>query len=290
MAPSYNMAAENEAWYNIGDDGNATVSVRSKTPLNPRAVYIGEASMQFMWVHSGKSSHWQFTPTLLNPTQAQYSEVADGKDQIINVEFANKIFPASGLINSSVCGEIRAPAIHVDLPYAYDLWVFILRSPWSPLKISTERPSLSITHALAQAVVQLECGNTTFGDEGSLRAYLNIHGEGFTKVLVNLKRRTSYSTVEETLGEVSDGGGSFTWKPFVRNFDVVLTTFSSMPQSAFLDFLKFLGAQVQSGFVPKTKGDFLLCDGPAIEYTLSLKGEKKYIGKEEDKTMLKLSL
>jgi hypothetical protein len=290
MAPSYNMTAENEAWYSIGENGYATVSVRSKTPLKPRAVYIGEASMQFMWVHSGKSSHWQFTPTLLNPTQAQYNEVADGQDQIINIEFGNSMFPASGLIGSNVSGEIRAPAIHFDLPYASDLWVFILRSPWSPLKITAERSSLSITHALAQAVVQLECGNTTFGDEGSLRAYVNIHGEGFTKVLVNLKRHTSHSSVEETLGEVSDGGGSFSWKPLVRNFDVVLTTSSSMTQSAFLDFLKSLGAQVQSGFFANIQGDFLLCDGPAIEYTLSLKGEKKYIGKEEDKTTLKLSL
>jgi hypothetical protein len=77
MAPSYNMT-ENESWYRLVENGEATVSVRSKTQLKPRAVYIGEASMQFMWVHTGKSSHWQFTPTLLNSTQAQYSEVADG--------------------------------------------------------------------------------------------------------------------------------------------------------------------------------------------------------------------
>jgi hypothetical protein len=289
MATCYNMTGENEAWYRIEENGEAAVSVRSKTPLKPRAIYVGEASLQFYWVHSGKSSHWQFMPTLLNPAQAKYSEVIDGQDQTINIEFGKGMFPASGLINSNVCGEIRAPAVHFDLPYAYDLWVFILRSPWAPLKVEAEKSSLSITHALAQAVAQLEYGDATFGDEGKLRTYVNIHGEGFTKVEVNVKRHTSHSAVEETLGDLSDGGASFSWKPQVRNFDVVLTTSSSMAERSFLDFLKYLGAQVQTGFFANVAGDFLLCDGPAREYTLTLKGEKKYIGKEEDKTGIKLS-
>ncbi len=283
---SYNMTAENQAWYRVDESGNATVSVRSKTPLKPRAIYVGEASLQFYWVHTGKSTHWQFTPTLLNAAQAQYNEVMDGQDQIINIEFGKGMFPASGLINSSVSGEIRALAIHFDLPYAYDFWVFILRSPWTSLKINAEKSSLSITHALAQAVAQLECGNTAFSDENTLRAYVNIHGEGFTRVAVNLKRQTSHSAVEETIGDLSDGGSSFSWRPTLRNFDVILTTSSSMTQGVFVDFLKYLGAEVHTGFFANINGDFVLCDGSAIEYTLSLKGEKRYIGSETDKTRI----
>ena len=288
MAPSYNMTAENEAWYSIGENGDATVSIRSKTPLKPRAVYIGEASMQFMWVHTGKSSHWQFTPTLLNPTQAQYSEVADGQDQIMNVEFANKMFPASGLINSNVCGEIRAPAIHFDLPYAYDLWVFILRSPWAPLKVTAEKSPLSINQGLAYATAEIEGTDSAFGDESTLRSYVTMHGEGFQSVSLNLKRCTSHSAIEDTFGEIKFGAASYTWKPSIRNFDVILTTSSSMTQAAFVDFLKSFGAEAKGGFFGGLNGDFLLCDGSAIEYTLSLKGEKRYIGKEEDKTKIKL--
>jgi len=169
------------------------------------------------------------------------------------------------------------------------LWVFILRSPWSPLNVAAEKTQLSITHALAQAVAQIKGGNAMFGDEGKLRAYVNIHGEGFTRVEVNMKRRTSHSAVVEILGDVSDGGGSFSWKPQVRNFDVILTTSSSMTQGALLNFLESLGAQTHKGIFANLKSDFLLCDGPALEYTLTLKGEKKYIGKEEDKTPVKLS-
>ena len=166
-----------------------------------------------MWVHTGKSSHWQFTPTLLNPTQAQYSEVADGQDQIINVEFANKMFPASGLINSNVCGEIRAPAIHFDLPYAYDLWVFILRSPWAPLKVTAEKSPLSINQGLAYATAEIEGTNSAFGDESTLRSYVTMHGEGFQSVSLNLKRCTSHSAIEDTFGEIKFGAASYTWKP-----------------------------------------------------------------------------
>lgn len=284
MTTSYDMTGENEAWYQTAENGEVTVSVRSKTPLKPRAINVGEASLQFYWVHTGNSSHWQFTPTLINSRQANYSESTDGQNQTIDIEFGKGIFPASGLINSKVCGEIRAPAVHFDLPYAYDLWLFILRSPQTPPRVQAEKLSLSITHALAQAVAQIKCGNEIFGDEGTLRVYLNIHGEGFTKVEVNMKRHTKHSAVTETLGDVSDGGGSFSWRPQVRNFDVMLATSSSMAQGTLLDFLKYLGAEVKTGLFGSINGDFLLCDGPAMKYTLSLKGEKKYIGKEEDET------
>lgn len=61
-----------------------------------------------------------------------------------------------------------------------------------------------------------------------------------------------------------------------------------MSESVFLDFLTFLGAEVHKGFFANLKSDFLLCDGPAIEYTLSLKGAKRFIGPEQDKMAIKL--
>ncbi len=97
-----------------------------------------------------------------------------------------------------------------------------------------------------------------------------------------------HSATEESLGEIKYGGLSATWQPTVKDFDVILTTSSSMTEPAFVGFLESLGAEVKKGFFASLKGDFLLCDGPAIEYTLILKGEKRYIGKEEDKTSIKL--
>ena len=71
---------------------------------------------------------------------------------------------------------------------------------------------------------------------------------------------------------------------------VILTAPSAVTQGGFLEFLKGFGAEVNKGVFANLKSDFILCDGPAIEYTLTLKGEKKYIGKEEDKTAVRLSL
>jgi hypothetical protein len=281
------MAEENEVQYQIQENGDATVSVTSKTPLKPRAIYIGEAKLEFNLVHTGKTTQWQFTPTILNPKPAQYQEQMDGQTQTINIEFG-KISPASGLINTNVAGEIRAPAIQFDLPYQRDLWVIILQSPTAPLKVSVEKSLLSIAHTLAYATAQVEVDNTASDEQPALRTYVTMHGEGFTDVSLNLKRSTSHSCLEESFVEIKFGAASFSWKPTFRTFDVVLTTSSSMSESLFLDFLTYLGAEVQKCFFAKLKSEFLLCDGPAIKYTLSLKGAKRFIGTEQDKMAIKL--
>ena len=289
MAASYNMTGENEAWYNIEQNGYTAVSVRSKSPLKPRAVYVGAASLEFMWVSSGKSSHWQFTPTLLDPAPAQYTQtiMEDGQNQVIKVELGNRMFPATGIIKTNATGEIKAPAVHFDLPHAYDLWVVLLRSPWFPLKIGVEKSPLTIAHGSAQAMAEVESRN--FEDNKSLRADVTVNGEGFKRVWFTLKRSVKRASIEESIGEVTDGIGTFSWRPFLRNFDVTLVTSSSMTLGAFVDFLKYLGADAkQSLWGSYMPSDFLLCDGPAMNYTLRLKGEKHFLGNEEDKTKINL--
>ncbi len=283
MTTSINLAADPQSYYRLNENGEATVTIRSKTQLKPRAIYVGEATMQFMWVSTGKSTTWQFTPTIIEPKQAQYTTKMDGQEQVFQVELP-KITPASGLLASNVTGEIRASAVHFDLPYATDLWIFILKSPSEPLKITSDKAALNIMHTLAYVTGQIDIR------EDTLRSYITMHGEGFFGVQVNLKRKTTYSASEETLTEIKYGAASINWKPIVRNFDVILTTFSAMTHPDFLEFIKGFGAEVNKGVFATLKSDFVLCDGPAIEYTLTLRGDKKYIGKEEDKTTVRLSL
>jgi hypothetical protein len=78
----------------------------------------------------------------------------DGQSQVVNAELCNRMFPATGLIKTNVTGEMKAPAVHFDLPYAFDLWVVLLRSPWFPLKIGIEK-SLTIAHGSAQAMAEV---------------------------------------------------------------------------------------------------------------------------------------
>lgn len=281
MTTSINLTPDQQASYRQDENGT-TVTVRSKTQLTPRAIYVGEATMQCMWIHTGKSTSWQFTPTILERKQAQYNVEMQGQEQVFQIELP-KIVPVSGLIANNVTGEIRASAVQFDLPYATDVWVFILKSPTEPLKITVDKAALNIAHTLAYVTEEIEIRDDT------LRSYVTMHGEGFFGVQVNLKRKTAYTTIEETLTEIKYGAASLTWKPIVRNFDATLTTLSAMPHGDFIELLKCLGAEVYKGVFANLKNDFVLCDGPAIEYTLTLKGEKKYIGKEEDKTAIKLS-
>jgi hypothetical protein len=280
VTTTYNLTQEIQSTYATDENGKVTVTVRSKTPLKPRAIYVGEAAMQVTWNYSNKGSHWQFTPTIIEPLEAKYTSEMNGPEQVITID-AGKALSASGMFTSNVCGELRAPAIQFDLPYATDLWLFILRSPQRPVQVTADKAMLNIAHTLAYVTAEVQCGD-------SLHTYVTMHGEGFMDVFVNLKRETSYCASEETLTELKYGASTVNWKPTVRDFDVLLTTWSAMGYSDFLGLLEALGADVEKDYSPCLKGDFVLCDGPAIKYTLTLKGEKKYIGKEEDKTAIKL--
>jgi hypothetical protein len=282
---TYKINTAVQARYCFDENGNTTVTVRSRTPLEPREVFVGEASMQFMWHRNGKTSQWKFTPSIIDPVPALYSEVRDVHGQAITV-VVPKVFPASGLLDTAVIGEIRAPAIHFDLPFETDLWVFILRSPWAQLKVTVEKAQLNINHGLAYVTGQVENCNT----DDTLRAYVTIHGEGFTNVLLNFKRYTCNGSTEECLGVIKYGALSATWRPFIRNFDTLLITPSTMTEGDFLEFLATMGAELSGELLKKLKTDFILCDGPKMHYELTLQGEKRYIGKEEDKTEVKLSL
>jgi len=285
MTTQYSMTPDNQAVYRLNENDEATVTVRSKKPLKPRAVYIGEATMQFMWVHTGKTSNWTFTPTIPNPKTAQISQVMDGQDQLTTIELG-KVTPASGMVDVNGCGLFHASAVHFDLPYSTDLWVFILKAPSEPFKVAADKALLNIANTLAYATAQVESSS----DEEALRTYVTVHGEGFMNIILNLKRQTPYSRTEETITEFKYGAAAAIWRPTVRSFDVTLTTLSGMSHADFFNFIKTLGADVQKGSIFSTlKGDFVLCDGPAMQYTLTLKGEKKYIGKEEASTAVKLS-
>lgn len=288
------MANGHEASYSVSQSGNTTISVRSSSPMKFRAVYVGTASLEFYWVSSGKSSHWQFTPTLLNQEPAQYSEANtdDGQGQIISVDFGNKMFPAAGLLKTNITGEIIAPAIHFDLPHAYDLWVLPLRSPWFPLNIGVEKSPLNISHDSAQATAQIESNISNTSDEKLLRADVSVHGEGFKKVWLTLQRSVSRASTEETIGELTSELQTFTWKPTINNFDVVLVTYSNMSLEQFLDFLKYLGAETHYSLLSLgsfTPNNFLLSDGLSMGYTLRLTGEKHIFGHERDETKITLT-
>jgi hypothetical protein len=290
--PSYNIADGFEASYGVSPDGNTIVAVRCHKPLKFREIYVGTGSLAFRWVSNGKSRSWQFTPSLVDPTPAPHSETLadDGVTRTITVNLCGKMFPASGLVDVNVDGEIVAPAIHFDVPHAYDLWVFLLRSPWFPLKIAVEKSSLNIAHNMAQAAAQIDSINVNGGGEQMLRGDLSVHGEGFQRVRLSMHRSTANSSLEEQLGEVTDGMQTFTWKPAISSFNLMLVTTSYGHLGAFVDFLKYMGAAIvpSSFFGPSLQSPFLLSDGLNMNYRLRLTGDKHIIGHEKDEAAVTL--
>ncbi len=287
---SYNLASGHEAWYTISPAGSVLVSVRSNLPLRPRGVFVGTASLTFRWVSSGHSAHWQFSPTLIDPTPSLLSETTDASQrQIINVELGHRLFPATGLVKPNMSGEIKAPAVHFDLPYTSDLWVFILRSPWVPPRIDIEKEMLSIQHDSMNVNVQLQ-SRGGLENEDELRMYVSTQGEGLKNVQIILQRSMQYARNEQTIAAITSGMENPTWKPLRREFDLALVANTNTNINAFIEFLRFLGADAKPSFLASyMPNDFLLCDGAGIDYTLKLKGEKRFLGHEEDETKIALT-
>ena len=286
--PSYNMVDGLEASYVVSEGGNTTVTVQCRKHLKIREIHVGVATLEFYWNKS-----WVFVPTIMNPTPAEHTETMteDGEIQLVNVALGNKIFPASGLVDRNVRGEINVPAVHFDVPYGVDLWVFLFRSPWFQLKIDLEKSQLEINHGLAKATAEISSDKAYENSGQSLRADVSLFGEGFKWVKLSVKRRAGRASDEEDLGSLTNGSETFTWNPKIRNFDVLLVTHSQMHVDQFVHFLRLLGAETQEGafFGPSLADNFVLCDGPNMNYQLVLTGEKGLLGHEKDETQIKLN-
>jgi hypothetical protein len=129
------------------------------------------------------------------------------------------------------------------------------------------------------------------GEGESLRADLTTVGEGFSRVWLSLRRSLEEFSLDETIGETKTGIDQFTWRPTLRSLNLLLVAPSNASLTPFLDFLKFLGADAKTSFSPWGKylqNDFILCDGPAVDYTLSLVGEKHIIEHERDESKISL--
>ena len=255
-------------------------------------VNVGAGVLEFYWASTGKTASWIFSPSITNPKPALISESRgdDGKSQIVNVELGNLLLPASGIMRTDLTGEFWAHAVQFDLPHAYDLWVFILRSPSFPMKVVSEKSELNIAHNLAQATAQISSLNISANSSQLLRADVSVHGEGFKNVSLSLKRSVNRVSAEETLGIINGpvgGSETFTWKPVERSFNVVLMAYSNLGRAAFFDFLKFMGAETRNWSDSPTK-DFLLAEGGNVRYSLKLSGETHIFGHINDETAVTL--
>ena len=283
--PVYSLVSEVQAEYVIAG-GSPIVRLRSTGGVRYRGAYSGLAVLLFHWVQQGKTQAWRFDPSIpeRQPIQPEEATNKDGS-QLLTFTL-RELLPACGLLRKRWEGTFLAPAIHLDIPMGRDIWIFLLRSPWFPLKLSLKRQNLSVTtdQSLANATL-------TPGPTGTLSATISNPGSSFKKVSLIMKRKMGEFVSEELIGEVETGMAKHVWRPIIRNFDLCLETSSSMSMGDLSEIARGLGAQFSPGlFGPGSlEGDFLLCDGPLTEYSLTLRGDLGLFQRLEDSTKVDLT-
>ena len=118
--------------------------LRSAAPLGYTAASYGLAAMAFVWESAGKSQVWRFYPEIPQSEPIQFEEKAGvGGSQLLSVTL-DGFEPATGLLKGEMDGELLAPAIHIETSVHHmitghspqdDIWLFLMRSPWFPLKL-----------------------------------------------------------------------------------------------------------------------------------------------------------
>jgi len=177
-------------------------------------------------------------------------------------------------------GEIFTPAIHLDVPWGRDIWLFLLRSPWYPLKLKIEKTDLSVTHGADTGIASIYASG-----DGGFSARVSVSGTGFKKVSLFMRRTIGSFVSDELVGEVvGSGTQDFNWKPIVRTFDLLLVTHGEMAESQLENIARGFGASITSAFLNwgSLAGDFIFCDGPLMGYSLHLKGDRGFLEHVED--------
>jgi hypothetical protein len=223
---------------------------------------------------------------MLDPQIIQPEEATDTDGGQTLTFTLQESMPAAGLLRRRWEGIFLAPAIHVDVPMGRDIWIFIIRSPWFPLKPSVGKPLLSIAHDQSIANASISILPT-----GGLTAAVSNTGTSFKKVSLVMSRRVGEFVSEEVIGEVSSGTGNLSWRPIMRSFDLCFAMSSSMSMGELAGVAQGLGAQFSSGFFGPGSiiGDYVLCDGPRTGYSLLLRGDLGLLRHEEDSTQASLT-
>lgn len=219
---------------------------------------------------------------MLDSQVIQPEEATDSDGSQTLTFMLQESMPAAGLLRCRWEGMVLAPAIHIDVPMGRDVWIYLIRSPWFPLKPYLSKPSLSLVHDQSAANASINIDST-----GGFSAAVSNTGTSFKKVSLVMSRRVGEFVSEEIIGDVDSGTTNLSWRPIMRSFDLCLVTSSSMSMGQLAGIAQGLGAQFSSGlFGPGSLlGDFVLCDGPRTGYSLSLRGDLGLFRHEEDSTM-----
>ena len=216
--------------------------------------------------------------------QASESTGEDGRQRL--ALGLKNVYPAGMILQGRMVGTLVAPAVHVDVPWGEDVWVFLIRSPWFPLKLQMGKAALSVAHDTGRASAALNVL-----DQGNVSAQMALEGKDFKSASLVVRRTLGPFSSNEVVADISVGPQAFAWKPISRVFDLVLVVKGTVTQGHIADVARGLGAQISSGILGggSVEGDFVLCDGPATTYSWVLRGHRGMLENEEDSSDAKFT-
>jgi hypothetical protein len=220
----------------------------------------------------------------------QDDEVQPSRD---GIEVPLNLVPASILLHKTAMGIIRAPAIKIEMPHSQDVWLFLLRSGWTPGRPTFATPMLSVVHGADVATVSLHVG---IDDE--IMAEVVAPSSGFTRVDLMMRKAIVPSdkpfdggrdpALEEIIGSVQPGQtNTFAWRPKTLNFEALFAFYSALTVPQLVDFVQNIGAKVGDHTVLGTTlaNDFI-AEGPGMTYTLKLSGIRMWMPAATDETIV----
>ena len=262
--------------------GKTTVAISSKSDLKYRSINVGTGKMSFRLVETGRGEAWHCDVSMDKPMPAQVNTVAMGGGSQRMEVMLGDVFPAGVLLDEVLQGAVIAPAIHVDIPWGHDIWVYLIRSPWSPIRFQVDRSALTLMHDASRVVATLSVSL-----DGTLVGQITSTGSGIKQAMLVLTRSLGSYSNDVFLGEVENGTQAVEWKPIMREFDTLLVTQGEMSHKDLLQFAGSLGADINPPrllFLGGLREAFVLCDGPTTSYTLVLSAHEGLMKNAQDQT------
>ena len=184
---------------------------------------MGQGFYSFTGSKKEKLRRGGLIPQYLTHGSSSLEESTDADGSQLLTFTLQESMPAAGLLRRRWEGMVLAPAIHIDVPMGRDVWIYLIRSPWFPLKLSLSKPLLSLGHDESAANASISIDST-----GGFSAAVSNTGILFKKVSLVMSRRVGEFVSEEVVGEVDSGITNLSWRPIMRSFDLCLVTSSSM--------------------------------------------------------------
>lgn len=298
--PTVSMVEGVTGEYHV-DNGQTIITLRSEHRIKPNGVDSGVGVLSFLDA-AGRGGKRGLYFSIPQPQRANIEEgVGDDGSQTLTVRL-DRLWPAAGLMHrysagegyrtwvggeGGKVGEFQATGVLIAAPHGGDIWVALLRAPWSPFRLQMEKTELALSQRDARASASLSpSGDAGFSGE------MSVSGTAYKKVFLTLRRTLGPITLEDVLVEVTAEGGmqAFQWKPVVRDFDLLFVGKHPGMLSP-LDPMyaaKKMAEAVGTTFLPP-QTDFVLCDSPMVRYAVALKGDRGMLKHDEDSANLALT-